>query len=348
MTKEKDYFRTFCKVSKAFGTTLSSKKLLDLIVQSAIETMDAKAACLFLAEQDKDIFVPVAQKGLSDSYLHQKPMKARRIVDKIIEGGYLYFRDATTDPRLEHHDAKKAEGIATILSVPVIVRNRTMGILSLYTADTRDYSEDDIDFLAALAEQGGIAIEHARLLDRIQKNATLFLDLASDINSSLDIKKILNNLTVDICEALGMKAAAIRLLDRNSGDLKLVASHGLSDEFLNKGPVSATTSATQALKGETLVIEDATKDERIQYKKEMKKEGIISMIVTPIKSRDQIIGVLRLYANVKREFPEDFITMVKALAHQGALAIQNATMYLALQKDKEDLEQDIWSHRSWF
>ena len=159
---------------------------------------------------------------------------------------------------------------------------------------------------------------------------------------------LLSNLTVDICNALGMKGAAIRLLDSGSGELKLVASYGLSDEFLNKGPVSATTSDTQALKGETLVIEDATKDDRIQYKKEMKKEGIVSMIVTPIKSRDEIIGVLRLYANVKREFPEDFITVVQALAHQGALAIQNATMYLTLQKDKQDLEEDIWSHRSWF
>ena len=65
--------------------------------------------------------------------------------------------------------------------------------------------------------------------------------------------------------------------------------------FLKKGPVSATKSATQALKGETLVIKDATQDKRIQYKKEMKKEGIVSIIVTPIKSRDKIIGVLRLY-----------------------------------------------------
>ncbi|MGD8492895.1 MAG: GAF domain-containing protein, partial [Desulfobacterales bacterium] len=110
MTKEKDYFRTFCKVSKAFGTTLSSEKLLDLIVQSAIDTMDGKAACLFLAEEQKDIFVPVAQKGLSDNYLHQKPLKARRLVKAIVKEGHLQFRDATTDPRLEHHDAKKAEG----------------------------------------------------------------------------------------------------------------------------------------------------------------------------------------------------------------------------------------------
>jgi GAF domain-containing protein len=348
MTKEKDYFRTFCKVSKAFGTTLSRKKLLDLIVQSAVDSMDAKAACLFMAETEKDIFVPVAQKGLSRNYLHQKPIKARKIVEEILKGGHLNFRDATTDPRLEHHDAKKAEGIASILSVPVMVKNHTIGILSLYSAVSRDFSKDEIEFLSALAEQGGIAIDHTRLLDRIQKNVVLFLDLASHINSSLDIKKILNNLTVDICKALGMKGAAIRLLDKDSGELKLVASYGLSDEFFKKGPVSATKSVAQALGGETLVIKDATRDKRIQYQKEMKKEGIFSMIVTPIKSRDEVIGVLRLYSSVKREFNEDVVMMVQALAHQGALAIQNASMYLTLQKDKESLEQDAWSQRSWF
>jgi GAF domain-containing protein len=145
-----------------------------------------------------------------------------------------------------------------------------------------------------------------------------------------------------------MKGAAIRLLDKESGELKLVASYGLSDSFIDKGPVSSTKSAIQALKGETLVIKDVTTDKRIQYRKQMKEEGIACMIVTPINSREEVIGVLRLYSSVKREFPPDVITMVKALAHQGGLAIQNASLYLKLQDDKESLEKDIWSHRSWF
>ena len=70
MTKRNNYFKTFCIISKAFGTTLSKEKLLYLIVHSAIDTMDAKAACLFLADEEKDVFVPMSQKGLSDNYLH--------------------------------------------------------------------------------------------------------------------------------------------------------------------------------------------------------------------------------------------------------------------------------------
>jgi GAF domain-containing protein len=252
MATEINYFKSICKVSRAFGTTFSKSKLLDLIVTSAIETMDAKAACLFLADDDEDVFIPVAQKGLSDRYLHAQPLHAKKIVGAILKGGHLAIRDATEDPRVENHEMKKAEGIASILDVPVIVKDKTIGILALYTAKPRDFSEDEVDFLTALAEHGGRAIEQARLLERIRNNSTLFLDLAANINSSLDIKKILHNMTADICEVLGMKGVLIRLLNKQSGNLDLVASYGLSEEFLNKGPVSAKSSLSKILKDGTI------------------------------------------------------------------------------------------------
>jgi GAF domain-containing protein len=343
-----DYFKTFCKISKAFGTTATKNELLSLIVESAVDSLEGKAACLFLADERQGIFIPTAQTGLSDNYLHASPLKARKIVTALEKKGYLAFIDATSDPRLENHAAKKAEGIASLLTVPVTVNDRTIGVLSLYTGTQREFRPDEIEFLRALAEQGGIAIEHNRLLRRMQKNAMLFLELASNINSSLDIQEVLGNLTENICETLGMKGALIRLRDEDSGSLKLMASHGLSPEFLDKGVITTTETAARALKGETIVISDATTDSRITFKEAMKKEGIVSMIVTPILARDKVIGVMRLYSDVQREFPADTMVMVEALAHQGGLAIQNASMYLKLQEDKKSLEEDIWSHRSWF
>jgi GAF domain-containing protein len=348
MAKKKDFFKAICEVSQAFGTTLSREKLLDLIVSNAVDSMEAKAACLFMEDRKNDIFVPVAQKGLSETYLHAKPIQAKKTVAAVLKGGHLYIEDCTTDSRVENHADKKAEGLASILDVPVMVKGRVVGLLALYTSDIRKFTKKEIEFLSALADQGGLAIQNARLVERLNKNALLFLDLASDINSSLDIRKILSNLTVDICNALGLKGAAIRLLEKESGELKLAASCGLSEAFLNKGPVISTKSAVQALKGEMVVIPDVATDKRVQYKDAMRQEGIRSMIVTPIKSRDEIIGTLRLYSDVPREFPEDVLIMIKALAHQGALAIENASMYLRLQADKESLEQDIWSHRTWF
>jgi GAF domain-containing protein len=114
------------------------------------------------------------------------------------------------------------------------------------------------------------------------------------------------------------------------------------------GHLISTKLAKAALKGETQVIEDVATDDRVLLKKELAAEGIASMVIAPITARNKVIGTLRLYSPVKRSYPEDVVIMVRALAHQGGLAIQNASMYLKLQADKQELEEDVWSHRSWF
>ncbi|OQY13313.1 MAG: diguanylate cyclase [Desulfobacteraceae bacterium 4572_19] len=347
MKNQSNYFKIFCKVTKAFVTTLETEKLLDLIVESAIDALDGKAACLFLADESQDIFLPVAQKGMSSDYLHAKPMTAKKLVNNIAQKGFFFFRDATTDPRLENHEAKKAEGIASILTVPVMVSGKVIGILSLYTAKVRDFSKDEIEFLIAMADHGGMAIEKSRLFERLRKNSLLFLELSSSINSTLDIKMVLHILTSEICEVLGMKGVLISLLDQETKKLKLVASYGLSEDSLNNDSIFSSNE-TLPVNNETRVIVDVTTDDQIQNKEAVVKEGIKSMICAPIKSRDETIGVMKLFSETKRDFPEDLVTMVSALAHQGGLAIQNASNYLKLNEDKKNLEEDIWSHRSWF
>ena len=57
---------------------------------------------------------------------------------------------------------------------------------------------------------------------------------------------------------------------------------------------------------------------------------------------------MRLCSAAKRDYSDDIIMLVEALAQTGGLAIQNASMYLALQNDMQDLKEDIWSHRAWF
>ena len=348
MAEVKDYFKSFCRLSQAFGTAATQADLLGLIVQYAIDTMDGKASCLFLADERQDIFVPVATKGLSQNYLHANPMKAQGIVKALLEKGYLSFRDATTDPRLENHDAKKAERIASILTVAVKVQGRTIGVLSLYTAFQRDFTRDEIDFLCALAEQGGMAIEKARLMERIQRNALLFLKLAASMNSSLDIKHILNNMTAEISRALGMKGSDIRLLDQKTKVLTLMSSFGLSDDFLNNPQMSRSDMTLSALNGKTVVIKDINRDDTFHLQDILKQEGIVALIMTPITVRNVVIGTMSLYCDTPRYFLADMTDMIQALAHQGGLAIQNASLYLKLQEDKKDLEADIWSHRSWF
>ncbi|MDD5476481.1 MAG: GAF domain-containing protein [Syntrophales bacterium] len=350
MTEKNEYFKTITKVSRVLGSTMDRDEILDLIVKSIVEAMGGKAAALFLLDEDRETYVLVARTGLSDKYVHANLDHVRAIMPEMKEKGYIHYLDAATDPRSDDHnrEQKKKEGIVSILVVPVMARGCMIGTLALYTAETRNFSEREIEFMTILAEQGGMAIENARLVKKLRDNNRMFLDLAASINASLDLKDILQALTKDVAEAIGVKAASIRLLEEDRTNLTLVSSYGLSKKYLNKGPVSAEKSISEALSGKSVVVKNASRDKGVQYKKEKKEEGIVSILCVPIKAKEEVIGVLRLYSAKSRDFTEDEIMQVTALAFQGGLAIQNAGMYLMLQSDMKELKEETWRHRSWF
>ncbi len=350
MSPKTNYFRTMCNLGRTFGTARNRYELLDLIFQSAMETLKGKAACLYLIESGKEELVPVAQKGLSETYFRSRKSRlARKIVTIVKEQGFFFSRDAAADPKLDQPEAKKAEGIAAILAVPVLVKGRIIGVFCLFTDSPREFSEDEREFLMLLAQQGGGVMEHAHLIDQLRQETKLFFDLAVNFSGSLDVKEILDAMTKDLARALGVKAASIRLLDERGENLELVASCCLSEKYLSKGPVSARKSIAQALNHhKPVIIPDAATDKRVQYRKMNREEGIVTILSVPIKTKEKVIGVLRLYSAVKREFTADEIMLVTALAYLGGLAIQNASLYLICQADMENLKDELWSHRSWF
>jgi len=350
MPRRIDYFKVMCDLTRAFGTARNRKELLDLIFHRAIDTLQGKAACLYLVEPGKEELVPVAQTGLSESYFRSRKSRlARKIVPLVLKKGFFFSPDAAADSRLEFPDAKKAEGIAGILAVPVMVKGHNIGVFCLFTAAPREFSEEERKFLVFLAQQGGGVMEHARLIDQLRNETKLLFDLAVNLSGSLDVREILRAMSTDIAVALGVKGASIRLLDEEQKTLELMASYGLSEKYLQKGPVSARKSIVQALNGQKpVVIQNAATDPRVQYRKMNKEEGIVTILAVPIKTKEKVIGVLRLYSGVPRDFTQDETMLVTALAYLGGLAIQNASLYLLCQSDMENLKEELWSHRSWF
>ncbi|MGA2401192.1 MAG: GAF domain-containing protein [Syntrophobacteraceae bacterium] len=346
--EDKDYFGAICTVSRAFGTTLDRDELLELIAGSALETMKVKAALLFLHHEERDRFRAAAHKGLSETYIKKGLTHPVKLVPILEKEGHFFAYDCTTDERLDGHDLKKAEGLASLLVVPVMVKGKLIGGLALFTDSPRNFSREEIDFASAMAEQGGMAIENARLVEQIRQNTKLFLNLAVDINSSLNIKEVMHALTVNVAETTGVKASAVLLLDEKTGKLECVAGHGLSDRYLNRGPLFIEGSIQQTMEGNPVLIRDVAADPRVKHKKEKESEGIVSLLSLPIKTRQGVIGVLRLYSAVPREFNEDEMKLLSALAHLGGIAIQNASLYLMLEKDMKDLREEIWTHRCYF
>jgi len=343
----KNFFRAICKVSRAFGTVDSHDELLNLILDHAVELMSAKAASLYLRDDELNQMVPVVAKGLSDNYQKNGRTRPDKLIPILEKEGHLFSKDAVNDSRLDNHELKKQEGIASVLIVPITFKDEFIGILAVFTDRQRIFDDDEIEFIKALADEAAMAINDMRLHERIETNTRLFLDLTTSMNSSLDINSILHILTAEVCEAYRLKGALIRLHNKDKNILERVSSYGLSETFLNKGPVSAKI-LDQCIKGNTIMIPDVTKDDRVQYPDFMINEGISSMITVPIQSKNEIMGVMNLFSDKQRKFPEQMILMLRALANQGGLAIQNATMLLMLQEENKCLEEDSYSCRLWF
>lgn len=170
-----------------------------------------------------------------------------------------------------------------------------------------------------------------------------FREVVKAVNSTLDIKEVLKMLVSKVPQVMDLKGCAIRLLDPNRQTLEMVSSHGLSEDYLRKGPVDADRSIVETMEGKTIYIYDATEDPRVQYQKEAAEEGIYSILSLPLSIKGRMIGVLRLYTAESRTFTEGEINFIEALAEMGAIAIENAKMYESIRKDYENVMSDIYA-----
>ena len=169
-----------------------------------------------------------------------------------------------------------------------------------------------------------------------------FKDISKTINSSLNLKEVLDLITKNITMVLHVKACTLFLLDRERKRLEVSATFGLSEAYLKKGPLNADKSITDSLKGNAVLIYDVQEDSRMQYPEEAIREGIASILSVPIPVKGKVIGVLRIYTAHPRKFSDDEIEFVCGLAEMGGIAIVNARMYEHLKEDSRSLIKDTW------
>ena len=138
--------------------------------------------------------------------------------------------------------------------------------------------------------------------------------------------------------AFKAKGCAVFLVDRETRELGLVASSGLSPEYISKGPVHFMQSIQEARDAVPIAIYDVFDDPRIEYPKAAQKEGIASLLGVPIISHNKIIGALRLYTAKPWEFSFSDITLVQAVALICGMAMDMCRMYKGYKTSIEILK----------
>ena len=150
-----------------------------------------------------------------------------------------------------------------------------------------------------------------------------FKAISHAISTYDDFSLMINHFVEAIIRAFNVKGCSLLLLDESENQLFHVRSQGVSEEYLQKGALVVDNDYSSFVTGKPVFIEDLQNDPRVKYPEAAAKEGFVSMLSFPIKCREAIVGLIRIYHSETWALHENDIDSFCVLAEHLGLVIEN-------------------------
>lgn len=257
----------------------------------------------------------------------------------------------------------KSETPLSILAVPMLIGGKAIGMLSAQSYQPNVYTEDDLQILSTLANQAAVAIQNSRLfketqrlaeelerrvvertaqLQREQQNTETLLRILTEVSASLDLDRALNRTLALLNDAIGAEQGTIMLRGADDDLLHYRAGYGYLSERITGESRSFKLKVGEGLAGwvvqhrEPALIDDLLKDPRWVQTPSSSREHR-SAIAVPLLVAEDVIGVLMVFHRKPGYFSPELLNLVKAIAGQVAVAINNAHLYELIRDQAERL-----------
>ena len=240
--------------------------------------------------------------------------------------------------------------------------NEAIGSLTIRRTEVRPFSAKQIELVTNFAYQAVIAIENTRLLNELRERTHQLArsvdelralgDVSQAVNSTLDLKTVLDTIVAKAVQLSGTEAGTIYEFDEHQRDLLFRSTYGMDD------------SVIAALKDHHIGISEPTIDQAVRSHAPVQisdvreipmtparditsRAGYRALLVVPLLARDHVVGVLVVRRKVPGAFPQDTVDLLKTFAAQSVLAIQNAHLFTEI--DEKSRQVEIASqHKSQF
>ena len=212
-------FESLASVSRTINSTLNLDEALRAITKEACELMRARMCSLMLLDESREWLDLRASFGAGDAYINKPRLSAGESLIGVVvrRKKPLQVANVQTDTRYQNVELARRENLVSLLSVPLIFAGQSIGALSVYTARAYSFSNEEIKILSALADLSAIAIEKARLYERVV-----------DVEEQLRQNEKLS--------ALGLLAAEVAHEIRNPLTVMKLLYHSLNLKFDPKDP----------------------------------------------------------------------------------------------------------------
>jgi signal transduction protein with GAF and PtsI domain len=148
------------------------EEMLQLIVSFVTEMMPARVCSIMLVDRKKNELVLKAAKCSSQEYWQRPNLKiGRSLISRVVkEKRPLIVRDVTHEVEYRYPELAKREGVRSLLSVPMIVKDHVTGVINIYAAEEREFSDEEVRLLSTVADQAALAIENTKLMVEAQES----------------------------------------------------------------------------------------------------------------------------------------------------------------------------------
>lgn len=164
------YYQALKQITKVANSALSLRRICNSVAKSAAKAVRANGCRILSLDSQKEYLITVGTYGLSDIYLKKGPLDAHKSLPDILEGKVVFIADATRDERVQYPQIALAQGISSILGVPVLLKGEATGEIRIYTHEPCRFSEADKSFLLSVADICAIIFEKAELHQLLEQD----------------------------------------------------------------------------------------------------------------------------------------------------------------------------------
>lgn len=246
--------------------------------------------------------------------------------------------DVSQDPRY----INAIESVRSELAVPLMFRAKCVGVLDIQSQHLDYFTKDQQRILALLASRLAVAIENARLFQKVSAQAETLLvlnEVSREISSILDVEELLRHAAELVKRVIDYQILSIMLYDeeqhifRHRVDVK----HGQRVQGKMRVAASEGLVGAAAMLREPVLVPDVTKDERyLMVNPETRSE-----LAIPMMHKGKVIGVLDLESPQLNYFNADHVQTLSILASNLAVSLENARLYEQVAKDEARLDRDL-------
>lgn len=334
------------EVAKDISGNVELGELLHHIIEMVMHFIVADSCLIYLYDKRNDELVLTASSQPKEKVLGRIKLKIGEGVTGWVareKTPIALAREAYKDPRFKTFTSLDDDKYEAFLSVPILSKDEIIGVMNIRNRKEHSYPDYQVDLIFTVSRYLGSAIKNAIIHDEIAKKAKQ-LDLLSEISrtivSDYYLKEILQLIVTMTAKVMDSKICSIMLLDEKKDELVIAATQSLSAQYVNKPnlKVGQSISGRVVKEKKPITVLDISKESGFMYPDIAKKEGIVSMLSTPMMIKDRVIGVINSYTQREHKFSKEEIDIIKTVANQAAVAIENTRLDQEILAAKEALE----------